>query len=102
MMMKNLIFSIALLSGFTAARAQVLVTQPGPTNGQDAEIRMMDGGCQNSGSPLPDHLMNFGNDPYMSITDWTWNAGGCSGGTLRSLLRFDEFAVPPSGASKTW
>jgi len=98
MMMKNLIVSIALLSGSYAAQAQILTTQPGPANGQDAEIRTMDGGCQTAGSPLPDHFMNFGNEPYMSITDWTWNAGGCSGGTLRSLIRFDELSLIPAGA----
>ncbi|GEM_PF-2255272 len=98
MMIKNLIFSIALLSGFHAVQAQTLTTQPGPANGQDAEIRMMDGGCQTAGSPLPEHLMNYGNEPYMSITDWTWNAGGCSGGTIRSLIRFDDLNTIPSGA----
>lgn len=99
-MKKNWLLSIALLTGINAARAQTytLTSQPGPANGQDAEIRMMDGGCQTAGSPLPDHFMIYGNEPYMSITDWTWVAAGCSGGTLRSLIRFDEISLIPPGA----
>lgn len=97
-MMKHTLLLFALLPGFHALQAQYIFTKPGPADGMDAEIRMMDGGCQTYGSPLPEHLSNYGSEPYMSITDWTWVAGGCSGGTLRSLIRFSDMSLIPAGA----
>lgn len=97
-MMKNTLLLFVLMLGFHALQAQVIFTKPGPAAGMDAEIRMMDGGCQTSFSPLPEHLSNYGSEPYMSITDWTWVAGGCSGGTLRSLIRFSDMSLIPPGA----
>lgn len=41
--------------------------------------------------------MNFGNSIEIAYIDWTFNAQGCSQGTLRSLLKFEELnSIPPN------
>lgn len=97
--MRKLLLALGggLLAGTLHAQPITLTLKPGPAPGQDAMLWMLDGGCITSGSTTTPGNTNYGTQPEIPYADWTWNAVGCPGGTMRSLLRFDGLnAIPPN------
>lgn len=90
---------VALLAMQLAASAQVTVTfKPNPSLGDNTTI-MTTYGCTPTGYPSPAEIINAGTTAEMLYSDWTYNAGGCSHGTIRSLIRFHEINTIPAGAT---
>ena len=66
--------------------------------GKDTPIWKFDDDCIGNGSTQTNADRNFGTEETLWMKDWTWNAIGCSGGTIRSLLCFTELSNIPSNA----
>jgi len=80
-------------------QAQTTVTfKPNATTGQDASIGTSYG-CTMQGNTQPNEYLNCGNSQEITPTAWTYNSNGCSMGTARSLLRFDELSKIPVNAT---
>ena len=80
-----------------AAFAQTtLFLKPGPSGGDNTTI-MTTYGCTPTGYPGPAETLNAGTVSEMVYSDWTYNAAGCSHGTIRGLIRFNGLsAIPPT------
>lgn len=77
-----------ILSCFETGHTQTITFKPNAINGQDVCIAKSDG-CTPAGSIAPWEGLNNGNGTELIYLDWTFNAGGCSHGTMRILLKFD-------------
>ena len=78
--------------------AQKTVTfKPDSVTGKDATLHTHLG-CVSTGQTKTRENRNFGNDKHFMAIDWTYNAIGCSRGTTRGLLKFNELSTIPQGA----
>lgn len=100
-MIKNVFFLLVLnfvVYSFTA-NSQVTVTfKPDSTVGKDVIIMMHDNDCIADGYTETPSEMNYETEKVIMMKDWTWNAMGCSGGTVRGLLCFSQLDSIPSNA----
>ncbi|MDL2238589.1 DNRLRE domain-containing protein [Bacteroidales bacterium OttesenSCG-928-L14] len=97
-MKKLLLLFIAILFGGFLCQAQTTVTfKPGADVGKDANVYTTYG-CVLYHNTLPSEDMNYGNHSNLYVSDWTYNALGCSHGTIRSLLKFEELSTIPINA----
>ena len=76
---------------------KTITFKPDATVGQDATI-VTTYGCTMNGHTQPCEVSNEGNEIELFISDWTYNSVGCSRGTHRSLLRFDELSTISTSA----
>ncbi len=97
-MKRCLLFSI-LVSSCYLSMGQITATfKPNATVGKDAPIMKFDNNCIGYGDSLTPANRNYGAESTLWMKDWTWNAVGCSGGTLRSLLCFTQLDTIPDNA----
>ena len=97
-MKRCLLFSI-LVSSCYLSMGQITATfKPNATVGKDAPIMKFDNDCIGYGDSLTPANRNYGAESTLWMKDWTWNAVGCSGGTLRSLLCFTQLDTIPDNA----
>lgn len=98
--MRKVLFVSALMLSAVLSFGQTttLVFKPNATVGKDAPIWKFDDDCIGNGSTQTNADRNFGTEETLWMKDWTWNAIGCSGGTIRSLLCFTELSTIPSNA----
>ncbi len=98
--MKKLLFVLLLVLFYCVSYGQtVTVTlKPDSTVGKDACLWMFDNGCIGYGETQTNADRNFATENVLFMKDWTWNAIGCSGGTIRSLLCFTQLDSIPSNA----
>lgn len=98
-MRKVLFVSVLMLSSVLSfGQTTTLVFKPNATVGKDTPIWKFDDDCIGNGSTQTNADRNFGTEETLWMKDWTWNAIGCSGGTIRSLLCFTELSTIPSNA----
>ena len=98
-MRKVLFVSVLMLSSVLSfGQTTTLVFKPNATVGKDAPIMKFDNDCISTGETQTNADRNFGTEETLWMKDWTWNAVGCSGGTIRSLLCFTELSNIPSNA----
>lgn len=98
-MRKVLFVSVLMLSSVLSfGQTTTLVFKPNATMGKDAPICKFDNDCISTGETQTNADRNFGTEETLWMKDWTWNAVGCSGGTIRSLLCFTELSNIPSNA----
>ncbi len=98
-MRKVLFVSVLMLSSVLSfGQTTTLVFKPNATVGKDTPIWKFDDDCIGNGSTQTNADRNFGTEETLWMKDWTWNAIGCSGGTIRSLLCFTELSNIPSNA----
>lgn len=100
--MKQFIGMMASAMMAASAWAQTTVTfKPGPSAGEDAMVFTLDNNCVPSDPSYTTTpaVVNYGTDPELVITRWTWNAWGCGEGTIRSFIRFNQLSTIPSGAT---
>lgn len=96
----SLIAGIAICAPIGAfAQTVTAVFQPGPSVGKDVHIFMMDNDCIPAGFSTTPANLNFADSVELPAIDWTWNAAGCSGGTIRSLIAFTELSTIPPGST---
>jgi hypothetical protein len=102
-MKKSLILFLTMLSSWLSFAQPTVNTcfQPNAAGGQDAYIFNLDNGCVPRVTPPPfggntPGVVNFGNATELMYMDWTWNAWNCPGGTIRSLIRFNEIDALPT------
>lgn len=98
--MRKVLFVSALIlsSVLSFGQTTTLVFKPNATVGKDTPIWKFDDDCIGNGSTQTNADRNFGTEETLWMKDWTWNAIGCSGGTIRSLLCFTELSNIPSNA----
>lgn len=98
--MRKVLFVSALMlsSVLSFGQTTTLVFKPNATVGKDAPICKFDNDCISTGETQTNADRNFGTEETLWMKDWTWNAVGCSGGTIRSLLCFTELSNIPSNA----
>lgn len=98
--MRKVLFVSALMlsSVLSFGQTTTLVFKPNATVGKDTPIWKFDDDCIGNGSTQTNADRNFGTEETLWMKDWTWNAIGCSGGTIRSLLCFTELSNIPSNA----
>lgn len=98
--MRKVLFVSALMLSAVLSFGQTttLVFKPNATVGKDTPIWKFDDDCIGNGSTQTNADRNFGTEETLWMKDWTWNAIGCSGGTIRSLLCFTELSNIPSNA----
>lgn len=98
--MRKVLFVSALIlsSVLSFGQTTTLVFKPNATVGKDAPIMKFDNDCISTGETQTNADRNFGTEETLWMKDWTWNAVGCSGGTIRSLLCFTELSNIPSNA----
>lgn len=98
--MRKVLFVSALMlsSVLSFGQTTTLVFKPNATVGKDTPIWKFDDDCIGNGSTQTNADRNFGTEETLWMKDWTWNAIGCSGGTIRSLLCFTELSTIPSNA----
>lgn len=98
--MRKVLFVSALMLSAVLSFGQTttLVLKPNATVGKDTPIWKFDDDCIGNGSTQTNADRNFGTEETLWMKDWTWNAIGCSGGTIRSLLCFTELSNIPSNA----
>lgn len=98
--MRKVLFVAALMLSAVLSFGQTttLVFKPNATVGKDTPIWKFDDDCIGNGSTQTNADRNFGTEETLWMKDWTWNAIGCSGGTIRSLLCFTELSTIPSNA----
>lgn len=98
--MRKVLFVSALMlsSVLSFGQTTTLVFKPNATVGKDAPICKFDNDCISTGETQTNADRNFGTEETLWMKDWTWNAVGCSGGTIRSLLCFTELSTIPSNA----
>lgn len=100
-MIKNVFFLLVLNFVFYSftANSQVTVTfKPDSTVGKDVIIMMHDNDCIANGYTETPSEVNYETEQVIMMKDWTWNAIGCSGGTVRGLLCFTQLDSIPSNA----
>ena len=98
-MRKILFVSAWMLSAVLSfGQTTTVVFKPNATVGKDTPIWKFDDDCIGNGSTQTNADRNFGTEETLWMKDWTWNAIGCSGGTIRSLLCFTELSNIPSNA----
>ncbi len=97
-MKKRLFVLISVLGFFGSYGQTTVIFKPNATVGKDASILRFDNNCIGTGDSITPANMNYGLEQIMSMKDWTWNAVGCTGGTMRSLLCFTELNTIPSNA----
>ena len=98
-MRKVLFVSVLMLSSVLSfGQTTTVVFKPNATVGKDTPIWKFDDDCIGNGSTQTNADRNFGTEETLWMKDWTWNAIGCSGGTIRSLLCFTELSTIPSNA----
>lgn len=98
-MRKVLFVSVLMLSSvLSLGQTTTVVFKPGAVVGKDTPIWKFDDDCIGNGSTQTNADRNFGTEETLWMKDWTWNAIGCSGGTIRSLLCFTELSNIPSNA----
>lgn len=98
--MRKILFVSALMLSAVLSFGQTttVVFKPNATVGKDTPIWKFDDDCIGNGSTQTNADRNFGTEETLWMKDWTWNAIGCSGGTIRSLLCFTELSNIPSNA----
>lgn len=98
--MRKILFVSALMLSAVLSFGQTttVVFKPNATVGKDTPIWKFDDDCIGNGSTQTNADRNFGTEETLWMKDWTWNAIGCSGGTIRSLLCFTELSTIPSNA----
>lgn len=98
--MRKVLFVSALMLSAVLSFGQTttVVFKPNATVGKDAPICKFDNDCISTGETQTNADRNFGTEETLWMKDWTWNAIGCSGGTIRSLLCFTELSNIPSNA----
>lgn len=98
--MRKVLFVSALMLSAVLSFGQTttVVFKPNATVGKDTPIWKFDDDCIGNGSTQTNADRNFGTEETLWMKDWTWNAVGCSGGTIRSLLCFTELSNIPSNA----
>ncbi len=98
--MRKVLFVSALMlsSVLSFGQTTTVVFKPNATVGKDTPIWKFDDDCIGNGSTQTNADRNFGTEETLWMKDWTWNAIGCSGGTIRSLLCFTELSNIPSNA----
>lgn len=98
--MRKVLFVSALMlsSVLSFGQTTTVVFKPNATVGKDAPICKFDNDCISTGETQTNADRNFGTEETLWMKDWTWNAVGCSGGTIRSLLCFTELSNIPSNA----
>lgn len=98
--MRKVLFVSALMLSAVLSFGQTttVVFKPNATVGKDAPICKFDNDCISTGETQTNADRNFGTEETLWMKDWTWNAVGCSGGTIRSLLCFTELSNIPSNA----
>lgn len=98
--MRKVLFVSALMLSAVLSFGQTttVVFKPNATVGKDTPIWKFDDDCIGNGSTQTNADRNFGTEETLWMKDWTWNAIGCSGGTIRSLLCFTELSNIPSNA----
>lgn len=98
--MRKVLFVSALMlsSVLSFGQTTTVVFKPNATVGKDTPIWKFDDDCIGNGSTQTNADRNFGTEETLWMKDWTWNAIGCSGGTIRSLLCFTELSTIPSNA----
>lgn len=98
--MRKVLFVSALMLSAVLSFGQTttVVFKPNATVGKDTPIWKFDDDCIGNGSTQTNADRNFGTEETLWMKDWTWNAIGCSGGTIRSLLCFTELSTIPSNA----
>ncbi len=79
--------------------AQTTVTfKPNAFVGKDACLWKFDNDCIPRDTTETPANVNHGAEETLWMKDWTWNAIGCSGGTIRSLLCFTQLNSIPNNA----
>ncbi len=97
--MKRLICILTICFSVCLSYGQITATfKPNATVGKDAPIMKFDNNCIGYGDSLTPANRNYGAESTLWMKDWTWNAVGCSGGTLRSLLCFTQLDTIPDNA----
>ena len=97
--MKRLICILTTCFSVCLSYGQITATfKPNATVGKDAPIMKFDNNCIGYGDSLTPANRNYGAESTLWMKDWTWNAVGCSGGTLRSLLCFTQLDTIPDNA----
>lgn len=98
--MKKLLFVLLLVLFYCVSYGQTVTVKfkPDSTVGKDACLWMFDNGCIGYGETQTNADRNFATENVLFMKDWTWNAIGCSGGTIRSLLCFTQLDSIPSNA----
>lgn len=98
--MRKVLFVSALILSpvLSFGQTTTLVFKPNATVGKDAPIMKFDNDCVATPDTITTAYMNYGEEETLWMKDWTWNAIGCSGGTIRSLLCFTELSTIPSNA----
>lgn len=100
MIMKKSMFLLIALFGCAISYAQTtVILKPNAVIGKDVAIMNYDNGCIATIDSISPADMNFANDTVLWMKDWTWNAIGCSGGTVRSLLCFTGLDSIPQNAT---
>lgn len=100
MIMKKSMFLLIALFGCAISYAQTtVILKPNAVIGKDVAIMNYDNGCIATIDSISPADMNFANDTVLWMKDWTWNAIGCSGGTVRSLLCFTGLNSIPQNAT---
>ncbi len=100
MIMKKGMFLLIALFGCAISYAQTtVILKPNAVIGKDVAIMNYDNGCIATIDSISPADMNFANDTVLWMKDWTWNAIGCSGGTVRSLLCFTGLDSIPQNAT---
>lgn len=98
-MRKALFLSALMLSSVLSfGQTTTVVFKPNATVGKDAPIMKFDNDCIATGYDATPSNVNYATEETLWMKDWTWNAIGCSGGTMRSLLCFTELSTIPSNA----
>lgn len=100
MIMKKSMFLLIALFGCAISYAQTtVILKPNAVIGKDVAIMNYDNGCIATIDSISPADMNFANDTVLWMKDWTWNAIGRSGGTVRSLLCFTGLDSIPQNAT---
>ncbi len=101
--MKNVCILLTIMfcsSVFSQTQTKTVTFKPDPTIAQDAAI-LTTNGCILNGNPATAADLNYSHYPEVLAASWSFNAIGCSSGTLRSLFRFDELSTIPKNAVVT-
>ncbi len=97
--MKKLLSTLLIAVLAMAASAQCVITlQPGPADGKDAFVHMLD--CNTSYAQQGGHCdtTNFFDSQNLSVMAWTWLSNP---GVMRSFLEFDLDSLANAGCTVT-
>lgn len=96
-MRKSLLLVMSVLSLSSALKAQqtTVTFRPGPSTGQDAYVWHNPDNCiiYDGDNYLPAPQSNWGYDTEFMFDYWTYYSVGCSVGTRKGFLRFDELST---------